>query len=94
MICVSEKGRADGAARKKLDCRWVRKQRLSIMCSSRSRQWNPVEVINKLLAHAKLSTTVTDLQVSTNRMMTSYNRAHLHARNKRGIAGQPHFRSG
>jgi site-specific recombinase XerD len=40
----------------------------------------PVEVINKLLGHAKLSTTVTYLQVSTNRMMTSYNRAHPHAK--------------
>jgi integrase/recombinase XerC len=40
----------------------------------------PVEVINKLLGHAKLSTTIMYLQVSTNRMMTSYKREHPHAR--------------
>ncbi len=39
----------------------------------------PVEVVSQLLGHAKLSTTVTYLQVSTARMMQSYNHAHPHA---------------
>jgi site-specific recombinase XerD len=42
----------------------------------------PVEVVSKLLGHAMLSTTVTYLQVSTARMMQTYNRAHPHARKK------------
>ena len=40
----------------------------------------PVEVINMLLGRAKLSTTIMYLQVSTNRMRTSYNWPHPHGR--------------
>jgi len=40
----------------------------------------PIEVVYKLLGHTNLSTTVIYTQVSTTRMIQSYNAAHPHAR--------------
>jgi site-specific recombinase XerD len=40
----------------------------------------PIEVVSKLLGHTNLSTTVRYTQVSTARMVQSYNAAHPHAR--------------
>jgi hypothetical protein len=39
----------------------------------------PVEAVSKLLGHSKLSVTVRYTQVSTARMVQSYNAAHPHA---------------
>jgi integrase/recombinase XerC len=40
----------------------------------------PIEAVSKLLGHTKLSTTVRYTQVSTTRMVQSYNAAHPHAK--------------
>jgi integrase/recombinase XerC len=48
----------------------------------------PIEAVSKLLGHTKLSTTVRYTQVSTTRMIQSYNAAHPHA-HKFGLSSPP-----